>query len=976
MNRVLSRLRTFILPVILAGFCILLSCLNYTPGTWLSGWDTLHPEFNFPLYLRRIVYGVWQEHQGLGALATQAHASEIPRLFLYWLLSLAFENSVLRYIYFFLTWTVGALGMYFFLKHIFKNSLTSFVGGIFYLFNLVTLQQYYLPLEMFATHFAALPWLLLFALKFIENKQKKDLMLFSLFTLFSTAQAHTPTLFYAYFLCFCAFITILTILWKRFRQGLLLVILTLALNSFWLLPNIYFVATSGNIVQDSKISTQFSDKAFLTSKKYGNLKDTLLLKNYLFDWGKFSQKDRQFVTLFDEWRPHLDSYPLQAIQYLFAFLMLAGISVSLVKKFYPGLAVLPIFIISFFFIGNNIPGVRNAIALLQSEVPLFKEGLRFAFTKFSFLFLFSYVIFFSTSLNYVFQRIRTSVLRICLTGFLSLAIIFSVWPAFKGNMINSDMKVNFPKEYFQTQKYFSDIKSSGRIAAFPVTLFWGWNYYSWGYEGAGFWWFGLSQPFLDREFDRWSPYNEQYYWEISYAVYSKNVPLLESVLEKYQVKHLLLDGNIINPSSPQASYFEEIEQLFSSSDKIKFVQQFNKIKIYEYQLAGVNYVYLAQDLPSIGPNYTWTNYDQAYLEQGDYISDQGTENKEQSRTYYPFRSLFTGRSPQELDFAIKETGDSYIFTKQLPNEVASYDLKLPEFDGKELLWLNPRDFSDFKYLIPQVHKNENSIEVVVPKVGGYFSAELNNDLVHLAAWDGENSEKAFFLENLLHKYGYVIKVEAQNMEGNSLLFWLENLTAKRADMEMYLPKDSNTHYLIQPPMTKTGLGYTLHFDNVSIGKQKVVNNLGKVIVNPIPFNFITGLKLVSSEISKPTSIKVKSVSHPNPSVYEIELGEVPENSTLVLSQSFHKGWKAYLLEPSRQNLAPFFAPLFGKEIKDHALVNNWSNGWQLNPMVHGSRFIVLVFWPQYLEYFGFVVAGFSVLTILFFTIKPYSKQSK
>src|SRR3989344_5392282 len=94
-------------PIFLIAISIVLCVANYTPGTILSGWDTLHPEFNFPEYLKRIFFGVWQSHQGLGALSTQAHASELPRMILYYPLSFILPLTFLRYLYFFLTLILG-----------------------------------------------------------------------------------------------------------------------------------------------------------------------------------------------------------------------------------------------------------------------------------------------------------------------------------------------------------------------------------------------------------------------------------------------------------------------------------------------------------------------------------------------------------------------------------------------------------------------------------------------------------------------------------------------------------------------------------------------------------------------------------------------------------------------------------------------------------------------------------------------------
>ena len=65
---------------------------------------------------------------------------------------------------------------------------------------------------------------------------------------------------------------------------------------------------------------------------------------------------------------------------------------------------------------------------------------------------------------------------------------------------------------------------------------------------------------------------------------------------------------------------------------------------------------------------------------------------------------------------------------------------------------------------------------------------------------------------------------------------------------------------------------------------------------------------------------------------------------------------------------------------DHFLVNNWANGWRLNvgskmPEVGSENLqtsnlqpptsnIVIIFWPQYLEFIGFALLIFSFLYIL------------
>lgn len=199
-------LRHLIFPGLLVFIVVILSIQNYIPGTYLSGWDTLHPEFNFGLYFKRTLFGVWQEHQGLGAVAAQSHAGDLPRLLIYYPLSLFLSADFLRWAYFFICLLLGPLGVYYFLKYLTNKAWIGYCAGLLYLLNLGTLQHFYLPFEMFATHFATLPWLFLFAVRLLESGNRKYLMLFSLITLLAAPVSHTPTLFYVYFLVLCLFL--------------------------------------------------------------------------------------------------------------------------------------------------------------------------------------------------------------------------------------------------------------------------------------------------------------------------------------------------------------------------------------------------------------------------------------------------------------------------------------------------------------------------------------------------------------------------------------------------------------------------------------------------------------------------------------------------------------------------------------------------------------------------------------------------
>ena len=919
----------------------LILCLtNYKPDTFLSGWDTLHPEFNFGEYFKRSFFSVWQEHQGLGAVASQSHAGELPRLFIYYLSSLVLPDSLLRWGYFFLCLILGPIGVFFLLKYITGKAWVGFCAGLVYLLNLGTLQHFYLPLEMFATHFATLPYLFLFGLKFLDWGKIKDLIIFSIFTLLSTPASHTPTLFYVYFLSLFIFlITNIIIDRKRLLRAILILIATLMINSFWLLPNIYFVLNHGKDVVESKIHTQLFNRAFYTSKEFATIADASLIRGFLFDWGKFDFDQHNFVDLFEEWKRHLANPFVKILGYLTFVMVILGIIASFVKKNIAGFAFLPIFILAFFAIAQDFD--------FLSSIDVIRESLRFHFTKFSILLMFVFSIFFGLALNFIKPKKWVPVI---VSSTVAVSLIFYMLPAFTGNLINKGEKVKFPKEYSLAFDYLNS-KEKVRIANFPIHTFWGWGYYKWDYEGAGFTWFGLKSPILDREFDRWFPYNENYYWEVSYALYSQNLNLLEHVLEKYQVGYLWIDESIFDPSSTKSLYTDELKNMLSSSSKIQKDAEFGAIKIYKVNLsAPINeYVFLAKDLPKVGPEYKWSSFDQGYIERGNYSVALYPD------IYYPFRSLFTGRAQEDLEFSVSEDGDSFLFKKDLPEDFQGYFLQIPEINSQDLQWVDPADLRRVEALTRDVFFDGKQIIVKVPKVGGFYSAQIESE-----------GRREFLLPNLPHNLSYLIKVENSNSLGKPLNFWIENFNSRRADIETYLPrlKTSNS-YFIQPPMEKDGLGYALHFDETKFGNDQFKNELGKIDIQPIPFNFLSSLSLKKENVLLNPKLSAVKVNHPNQSAYFVEISEIEEldskNSILVLSQAFEKGWKAYEINNSwLQKQFPFL----GREIKTHVLVNNWQNGWSLDNFDANNK-IAIIFMPQYLQYAGmFLILAWAILLII------------
>ena len=981
-------------PLMLAAVAVLLCARNYTPDTWLSGWDTLHPEFNLALNFQRVINGVWRQEQGLGALAGHAHLSELPRILFLWISSLVFPASFLRYFFFYVCLILGPLGVYFYLQKNNFKKIPSFFGGLFYLLNLGTLQHFFVPFEMFAVLYAALPWLLLLAGKFLEKGEKKHLLWFAVVTIFSSSMAYASVLWFAYFGFLALFLltNIFLTKGKFWKRGFILLVATLILNFYWLLPNLYFLFSSAGNVTETKTNLMFSERAFLIDKKYANFSNVALLKGFLFDWQKYD--GGKFTFLLKDWKEHLSSPVMSVVGYAIFSVVFLGILTTVVKKDKRGLTILSGFIFAFIFLIHGIFILETIFTFLRDHLDIFKESLRFPWTKFSIFVMFGYSVFFALGLEQVFKIFKhKKVLTTILSIFVSALLAIWMLPAFKGKLISPLMRIKIPSEYFKMYKWFEQKPKDERIAVLPLLTYWGWEYYRFGFEGAGFVWFGLKQPVLVRDFDRWQPENENFYWELSYAIDSKNDKSFENVFEKYNVSWIMLDGNIISPSWPMALNTDEIEKFISNSSRFELAEEIGKIKIYKVNLEtpAKDFVYLAENLPVVN-EYQWSNVDFAYGELGNYISVELDAKRYTLDAYYPFRSLFTGRKTEELDIEIENLGNKVVFKKKLPEGLENYLIELPKnYDGKELVEIEPVTY-DTKYFIPTIDSDGKTISVSFPKIKGLLSTEINpssqnieakncnqfasgkvsnlisntqdGEILRLSAEDANNCSASFWLPNLSHKYSYLISSRTKNVSGKPLLFWLENLTNRKADTELYL--NIPTSYVIQPSMAQDGLGYILHFDNISIGRQKTVNELGKIEVNLIPYRFLTELRLTAddsqltanSKKQSAISDKLLAVNHPNPSLYEIKIERlVGDNTTLVLSQAFHSGWLAFDLDKK-------------KEIKDHVLVNNWANGWQLpaNSSQLKANSIILVFWPQYLQWAGL---GLLLICFVLISIKNY-----
>ena len=913
----------YVYPLILLFIIGVLCGANYTANTYLSGWDTLHPEFNVPLAIERIFGSVWRSDQGLGAVAIQSHMADLPHVLYLLIASIVLPQSTLRYSFFFLMLLAGPLGMYALASHITKfthrEKLVGFLAGLTYLCNLGTVQHFVVPLEMFAVHYGLVPWLLLCVFQILENPSRKKLIVLAAVSFGASAQGQTATLLYAYIAGLVLFLVPYVLLhmsrWRvLFRRACMIVIITFAMNAYVILPNVYAVVTHGSDVRNSKVNQLFSPEAFAKNQEFGTIQNASLLKNFLFDWElyNFNSKPQQFEPVLNEWINHLKTPLVSFIGYGVFALSLVGIVTAVAKRRRMLIVLILGYAVSFTMLLTGMWPMTIVFEKLGTVLPVAREALRFPFTKFSILFMVPlsiYAAYGVLSIMVLLKKLHITQRVIAISYVVCILVYFL--PAFTGNLINPAMRITIPSRYNDLFSWFDKQDHAGRVAILPIHSFWNWVYYDWGYQGAGFLQFGIPQPILDRDYDRWSPYNEQYQREMVYAVYSQQPDVLRSVLTKYNIRYILFDESVQNTNGRDEATFKwAIPGLLSQTQVTHEVATFGgTLHVYDVTTSH-SPVVTYTDIPGIGPRMSGGPEDTAYDTIQAYVTYSNTNDIVQ-----PYRGAFTN--------------DERFVANDIPmTPVVSF-------------------FPSTSTLVPLQRCSTSAIQESRDLVGG---------TLRYTSTGGPLCDHISF-PTLTHDNGYIMEITSRNISGFPLQICISNPLSRLCNIFVHLGKNAKltTERFLLPPLADGSQGYSVDVNNFAIHGQTSTNELSNVQVFQIDYPVITGKNSLPTTGARATDATTRTYG----TWLTVANVQTEDASMVAFDQAYDNGWLAW----------------FDGKFLPHVLVNNWSNGWTLDQSAINNQqsTIFIFFWPQILEWIGFALLPipFLILLVRKNTYHPY-----
>jgi hypothetical protein len=413
----------------------------------------------------------------------------------------------------------------------------------------------------------------------------------------------------------------------------------------------------------------------------------------------------------------------------------------------------------------------------------------------------------------------------------------------------------------------------------------------------------------------------------------------------------LLESLTPEKKALMSHYTKELEYALGSEDEQAITKIFQK-----YGLQKDSPVELYEKLPNIGPTADNLITDHVYMNHGDYVTSENSP----FNVYYPFR-VFNGK-----DFSAegKNTLLKREIEQNLMKRLGDYDLESAT-EAAEVSVVNSKGESLTFDASPYVDMNGDKltlnfeskpIEAIKPDQ--FTKIDCPDTVV--------NECFAFDHKGLEHQYGYLITVTSLSKNPDILPFVIEDLKHNHTYFEGNI--DSVEENIVLPPSFVHAVGYSFilkspHYRDWTIH------------VSYLPFREIQDVRFVSrtgiptGHVQQLNSAKKITSTH-----YEVQIPALtdPKNTTLAFYEDVDDGWKAYKVDPEKIHsfLDVFYMRIYPfsyvREIGSHGTFNSWANAWSLNNDWSNST-ILLIFWPQYLEYAGFAIV--SIFFIIFMTIR-------
>ncbi len=570
-------------PEILLILILLLVCvLSIRLDKYVLSNDNYSVELNPTLSVSRYLQSpAWRGYRVLG-FASESEQADIFRSFLYSIFDSIIPSWLISQLFYFVSLTVGSICIASLIRRLIRNSKLKrysnwafLLGGITYFTTLWSMWLFYQNMAPYIVNFGFLPLLLLCIYLYSKENSEKYLLFIFLSSLLLTSTFIIATLFIIDFVFIFSFTIFVNLSSKYGRKReikniLLTIGIFLLTQLFWILPFInYTVNTSSDIIDSYTNRTITSNTIDLETDS-----QTLANSARFYNRNFFEKDGDKFLFPMSELFITYDFYKVLGL--FPAIFSIIALTYAVFKKNYKLFFWGVVGLISLFLIKVVNPPFGEVFKWFQENIPLFKQVLRWPFSKLGQIYLICITVLSTFGVIYLIKFFASFIQKrflkriFILTIFVSICILQLVYSEylFRGDFFSDRAILNVPNRYFELEKYLSENDSTGRIYYAPPSNNNYFREYDWGFWGSQYISYILPNPVMDISSAIGSKVGEDALLRIANVVRSEKKDEFNSLMHKYDVRYVLFDGSVDMKGYAFELDEEKVKGLFSEYELI------------------------------------------------------------------------------------------------------------------------------------------------------------------------------------------------------------------------------------------------------------------------------------------------------------------------------------------------------------------------------------------------------------------------
>ena len=580
-------------PEILLILLLLLICiLSIQPGKYILSNDNYSPELNPTLSVSRYLESpAWRGYRVLG-FASESEQADVFRSGIFAVFDSFLPSWLISQLFYFISMAIGAISIASLTRILIQKSKLErysswgyLLSGVIYFSTLWTVWLFYQNMAPYIVNFGFLPLILLYIYKYALDRNWRNLLIIFVSSILFSATSVIATLFFIDLIFILAFTIFVNLNKRGNRNEKLKDILTsigmfLMTQLFWIFPFIHYtLSTSSDIINSYTNRTITSSVIDLETQSQTLINSARFYNRTLFDM----DGDNYLFPMSELFRTY-DFY--KVIGLVPALLSLIALIFGIFKKNYKLLFWGILGMGSLFLIKVLNPPFESVFAWLQENIPLFKQVLRWPFSKLGQIYLICISILSTFGAVYLIKFFASFVNRkfpkrlYILASFVLLCILQLIYAEymFRGDIFADRASVNIPQEYFKLQEYLEQNDSKGRIYYAPPSNNNYFREYEWGFWGSQFISYILPNPVMDMSSAVGSNVGENALLEILNTVRSENKEEFLSLMQRYDVSYILFDTSVKMDGYSFDLDEQNVKSIFSD---YKLLWSEGKLSLYE-----------------------------------------------------------------------------------------------------------------------------------------------------------------------------------------------------------------------------------------------------------------------------------------------------------------------------------------------------------------------------------------------------------